>query len=61
MSDDKFTRLCSDSNCIHKEGRGVYGICMLYRKLYGTMPPVVGMVREYRESCELKERKESKE
>lgn len=55
MSEDKYTVLCSDSNCIHNEGRGYYGICMLYRKLHGTTPPVAGMVREYRETCKLKE------
>ena len=55
MSDDKFTLLCSDTNCIHNGGQGVYGICELYRKMYGTRPPYVGMVREYKETCELKE------
>jgi hypothetical protein len=58
MSEDKFTLLCSDTYCIHNGCEGVYGICTLYRKLYGYNPPIVGMVREYRETCELKEEKE---
>ena len=61
MSEDKYTLLCSDSNCIHNGGHGVYGVCMLYKKLHGTKPPIVGMVREYRETCKLKEEKAESE
>ena len=55
MMSSKFTMLCEDSSCIYNGNEGVYGICKLYKQKCGDIPPVTGMERMYRSTCDLKE------